>query len=90
MTSSEIAEDDWDEASKIVLNSRQFPEYFGILGRPEVTGHNKKIPPLYLRKHLLATAGNLKVKEQSKYRSAPIFFISSYGDKARNMELLNF
>ena len=37
-------------------NSRQFLEYFGILQRPEVTGHYKKIPLLYLRKNLLATA----------------------------------
>ena len=34
---------------------------------PEVIGHEKKISPLYLRTNLLATAGNLKVSEQSKY-----------------------
>ena len=43
--------------------------------RPEVTGHYKKIPPLYLRKNLLATAGNLKVNEQTKYKSVPIFLL---------------
>ena len=58
-----------------VLNSRQFPEYFGIFARPEVTGHYKKIPSLYLRKNLLATAGNLKVNEQTKYKSVPIFLL---------------
>ena len=59
---------------KNVLNSWQFPEYFGIF----LTGWSHrallKIPPLYLRKHLLATAGNLKVNEQSRYKSVPIFF----------------
>ena len=61
---------------KNVLNSWQFPEYFGFWRRPEVIGHYKKIPPLYLRKSLLATAGNLKVNEQSKYKSVPFLFLS--------------
>ena len=40
---------------KNVLNSRQFPEkIWTFFGRPEVTKHYKKIPPLYLRKNLLA------------------------------------
>ena len=43
--------------------------------QPEVIGHYKKIPPLYIRKNLLATAGKLKVNEQSKYKSVPFFFI---------------
>ena len=29
----------------------------------------------YLRKDLLATAGNLKVNEQTKYKSVPIFLL---------------
>ena len=53
-------------------NSRNILEF---LRRPEVTGHYKKIPPLYLRKNLLATAGNLKVNEQTKYKSDPIFLL---------------
>ena len=40
-----------------------------------MTGHYKKIPPLYLRKNLLATAGNLKVNEQTKYKSVQIFLL---------------
>ena len=43
---------------------------------PEVTGHYEKIPLLYLGKNLLATAGNLKVNEQTKYKSVPVFFYS--------------
>ena len=61
-----------------------------FLQRPEVTGHYKKIPPLYLRKNLLATAGNLKVNEQTKYKSVPIFLLFLAVEIARNMELLNF
>ena len=41
--------------------------------RPEVKGHYKKVPTLYLRKNLLATAGNLKVNEQTKYKSNKLF-----------------
>ena len=49
-------------------------------------------------KNLLATAGNLKINEQSKYQSVQErfsfgqfhFFIHRYREKARNMELLNF
>ena len=52
-------------------NSRNILEF---LRRPEVTGHYKKIPPLYLRKNLLTAAGNLKVNEQTKYKSVPVFF----------------
>ena len=67
--------------------------------RPEVPGtYKKKIPPLDLRKNLRATAGNLKINEQSKYQSVQErfsfgqfhFFIHRYREKARNMELLNF
>ena len=54
----------------IPSNSRNILEFWGRL---EVTGHYKKIPPLYLKKNLLATAGNLKVHEQTKYKSVPIF-----------------
>ena len=39
----------------------RFDAILEFLRRPEVTGNCKKIPPLYLRKNLLATAGNLKV-----------------------------
>ena len=56
-----------------------------FLQRPEVTGHYKRIPPLYLRKYLLATAGNLKVNEQTNFLVIP-----SCREKARNTELLNF
>ena len=62
-----------------VLNSRQFSEYFGIFARPEVTGHYKKILSLYLRKYLLAIAGNLKVNEQTKYKSVPnLLFLAAW------------
>ena len=63
---------------KIPGNFRDILEF---LRRPKVTG---------LRKNLLATAGNLKVNEQTKYKSVSIFFIPSYREKARNTELLNF
>ena len=57
----------------------KFPALPGIFWnfwrRPEVTAHYKKIPPLYLRKNLLATAWNLKVNEQTKYKSVPIFLL---------------
>ena len=43
---------------------------------PEVPEHYIKIPPLYLRKNLLATAGNLNVNEQTKYTSVPVVFYS--------------
>ena len=33
------------------------------------------MPPLYLRKNLLATAGNLKVNERSNYKSVPYSFL---------------
>ena len=56
--------------------------------RPEVTGHYKKIPPLYLWKNLLATAGNLKVNEHTKCKSVPFFLIPSDREEARNTELL--
>ena len=47
--------------------------------RPEVTGHYKKIPSLYLRKYLLAIAGNLKVNEQTKYKSVPnLLFLAAW------------
>ena len=36
------------------------------------------------------TAWNLKVNEQSNYKSVPFFVIPIYLEKARNMELLNF
>ena len=41
--------------------------------------HYKKIPPLYLRKRLLATAGNSEVNEQPKNKSVPFLFLSSLG-----------
>ena len=48
----------------------KFPAISGMcwnfFWRPEVRGHYKTIAPLSLRKNLLATAGNLKVNEQSK------------------------
>ena len=53
--------------------------------------HYKTIPPLYLRKSLLATAGNLKVNEQSKYKSGPFLFLSlGIERKPEKRELLNF
>ena len=62
-----------------------------FLRRPEVTGHCKKISPLYLRKNVLATAGNLKVNEQTKYKSVPILLLFlAVERKLRNTELLNF
>ena len=51
-------------------NARNILEF---LRRPEVAGNCKKISPLYLRKNLLATAGNFKVNEQTKYKSVPFF-----------------
>ena len=57
----------------VPVNFRNILEF---LRRPEVTGHYKKIPLLYyLRKNLLATAGNLKVNDQTKYKSVPIFWL---------------
>ena len=56
----------------IPSDSRNILEF---LRRPEVTGHYKKIPPLYLWKNVLATTGNLKVNEQTKYKSVPIFLL---------------
>ena len=48
-------------------------EHFGIFGGGlKLQGVTKKNPPLYLRKKLSGTAGNLKVNEQSKYKSVPI------------------
>ena len=61
-----------------------------FLRRSKVTGHYQKIPPVYLRKKLLAVAGNFKVNKQTNYKSVPIFFIPSYREKARNTELVNF
>ena len=65
---------------KHVLNS---PAIGGKKGKfwnfwwwPEVTGYYKNTPPPYLRKKLLATAWNLEVNEQSKYKSVPVFFYS--------------
>ena len=61
---------------KNVLNSRNSQNILEFLRRPEVTGHYKKIPPLYLRKNLLATARNLKANEQTKYKSVSVFSYS--------------
>ena len=76
-------------------NCIEFPAIPGIFwnfcGGLKLQGiTNKKIPPLYLRKNLLATAGNLNVNEQTKYKSVQFFFIPSYREKARNTELLIF
>ena len=57
---------------KNVLHSRNILEF---LRPPEVTGHFKKIPLLYLRKNVLATPENLRVNEQTKYKSVPIFLL---------------
>ena len=54
---------------KMFKNSCRWPEYFGILAAAWSA-------PLHLRKNLLATAGNLKVNKQIKYKSVPIFFYS--------------
>ena len=57
----------------------EFPAIPGIFwnfcGGLKLQGITKKIPSLYLRKNLLATAGNLKVNEQTKYKSVPIFLL---------------
>ena len=37
-------------------------------GGLKLQGITQKIPPQYLRKKLLATAGNLKANEQTKYK----------------------
>ena len=52
-------------------------EHFGIFGGglKLLQGITKNIPPLYLRKKSPGTAGNLKVNEQSKYKSVPILFL---------------
>ena len=70
-----------------VFNSRQFPEYFRIFGGDLKYRAFQKNPPLYLRINLLATAGNVKVFEKSKYESVPIFF---YPQLLREPEILNF
>ena len=55
---------------KNLLNSRQFPEYFGFfavaLQKSSISISQEK---------LLATAGNLKVNEQTKHKSVPIFLL---------------
>ena len=43
-------------------NSRQLPEYFGILRRPQVIEKKKKIPPLYLRKKFTGYCREFKGK----------------------------
>ena len=48
--------------------------FWNFLRRPEATGHYAKIPSLYLREKLLSTARNLKVNEQSKYKSVPVLW----------------
>ena len=57
----------------------EFPAIPGIFwnfcGGLKLEGITKKIPPLYLRKKLVATVGNLKVNEQTKYKSVPIFLL---------------
>ena len=58
---------------KTGLNYRQFLEYFGIFAVAWSYRALQKIPPLYLRKNSLATAGNLKVNEQTKYKSNKLF-----------------
>ena len=56
-----------------------------------MTGHYKKIAPLHLRKNLLATAGNLKVNEQTKYRSVPFFFFYSLPSReSQKYEIIEF
>ena len=60
------------------VNSWQFPEYFGIFGSGlNLEGIARKflLYNLYLRKNLLATAGNLKVNENTNYKSVPIFYL---------------
>ena len=71
------------------INSQNILEF---LRQPEVTGHYKKIPPLYLGKNLLATAGNLKVDEQTKYNSVPIFLLFLAVERKPEIQnfLLNF
>ena len=49
--------------------------FCNFCGRLKLQGISKKIPLLYLRKNVLATAGNLRVNEQTKYKSVPIFLL---------------
>ena len=57
-----------------VLNSRPKREYFRIFGGGlKLQGITKKKFHLYIPGKLLVTAENLKVNEQSKHKSVPIF-----------------
>ena len=49
--------------------------FWNFWPQPEVTGHYKKFTLYISGKKMLDTAGNLKVKEQSKYKSVPILFL---------------
>ena len=63
-----------------VLHSRQKGNILEFLTAAwSFFGITKNYP--YLRKKLLATAENLKVNQQSNYKSAPFFFIPSLGVK---------
>ena len=72
---------------KKVLNSRKLLEYFGILAVAWSYRALQKNPPLSLRKNLLATAGNLKVNEQSNYKSVRFFL---FLDIERKPEIWNY
>ena len=53
-------------------------EYFGIFGGSQKSASRRaliKNSTTISREKLFATAGNLKVNEQSKYKSVPIFFL---------------
>ena len=54
----------------------------------EVIGHYKKIPPVYLRENLLATARNLMVNEQSNNNLVPFSFL--FLDIERKPEIWNY
>ena len=57
-----------------VLNSRQWGNILEFLTAAWSYRALQKNPPLYLTKKLPGTARNLKVNEQSKYKSAQILF----------------
>ena len=70
--------------SFVAGNCRNILEFWR---KPEVIGHYKKITPFYLRKNLLATAGNLKVNGQTNYKSVPFLFL--FLDIERKSEIWN-
>ena len=60
---------------KMCWNSRQFPEYFGIFAAAWSYRALQKNSTAISQENLLASAGNLKVNERTKYKSVPIFLL---------------